>query len=265
MVRRRGKSKKISEVDLGKAMVSYLEASGWDVYQEVTLHSYIADIVVVNGPVVGVIEMKTSMTMTVLGQARRWLPYANLVWVAVPKSNDYAYDGALWVCQSTGVGLFTVTAPGYRSVDGGLVSEDVSPDFRRKRVRTEDLRRVLRPEHKTFAAAGAPNGKVWTPFKATAQDLHSHLGWLRHWFQPCTDAQLVHIADLVTRALNREFNKSPEEQLFKLVVLDVGTVRARYIIDQIEKRSTLAAPKKPLGKRTVVRRARALIQSARDR
>lgn len=100
-----------------------------------------------------------------------------------------------------------------------------------------------------------------------AQDLHSNLGWLRHWFQPCTDAQLVHIADLTTRALNREFNKSPEEQLFKLVVLDVGTIRARYIIDQIEKRNTLAAPKKPLGKRTLVRRARALVrsQSARDR
>jgi hypothetical protein len=170
--RRRNTKKKIPEVDLGKALIAYLESSGWDVYQEVTFKNYIADIVVVNGPVVGVIEMKTSLSMTLLGQARRWLPYANLVWVAVPKTADYAYDGANWVCKSTGLGLFGVRRPSARNGYEAGVKEDVMPNFHRK-VFTKELRAVLRPEHKTYAAAGSASGKVWTPFRATSQDLRN--------------------------------------------------------------------------------------------
>jgi hypothetical protein len=164
------KTSKIPEVDLGRALIAYLESSGWDVYQEVTFHGNIADIVVVNGPLVGVIEMKTSLSMTLLGQARRWLPYANFVWIAVPKTADYVYDGALWVCKSTGLGLFGVRRPSARNGYEAGVKEDVMPTFLRKAF-TKDLRAALRPEHKTYAAAGSASGRVWTPFKATSKDL----------------------------------------------------------------------------------------------
>jgi hypothetical protein len=168
--RRKTPKKKVSEVELGEAMVAFLEASGWDVYQEVTLGDYIADIVVVNGPVVGVIEMKTSMTVHVLGQARRWLPYANMIWVATPKMTNPSHSDSVWLCKAVGVGFFSVK---HFSADlGNVVKEEVLPEFYR-RTNTATLRALLRPEHKTFAAAGSPNGKVWTPFKETARDLRN--------------------------------------------------------------------------------------------
>ena len=67
-----------------------------------------------------------------------------------------------------------------------------------------------------------------------AKALHTELGWLRQWFPHCTDQELVHIADLVTRALNKTTNESPEQQFLKLVAVEIGTTRARDMLTQIE-------------------------------
>jgi len=67
-----------------------------------------------------------------------------------------------------------------------------------------------------------------------ASELLDALAWVWPWFPTLQSPQLVLIADLVTRALNRQTNRDPEDQLVRLVATELGTVRARGIIDQLE-------------------------------
>jgi len=95
-----------------------------------------------------------------------------------------------------------------------------------------------------------------------ADELHSQLEWLRVWFPQCTSAQLVHIADLTTRAFNRELNLDPEDQFVKLIIRDLGTVRARNILTQLETQGLSARVAKVARptKLAVVKQGRALIR-----
>jgi Holliday junction resolvase len=50
----------IKEIDIGKALVEWLNVQHWDVYQEVKIYSHIADVVAVRNGIVWIIECKTS-------------------------------------------------------------------------------------------------------------------------------------------------------------------------------------------------------------
>ena len=69
-----GGDKMGKEADLAKVVVSWLNEQHWDVYQEVQIHGFggVADIVAVQGPLVWVIECKTSLSLTVMEQASVW-------------------------------------------------------------------------------------------------------------------------------------------------------------------------------------------------
>lgn len=164
-----------SEADLARKVIKWLEGHGWDVYQEVEYRGSIADIVCLCDPKVWVIECKQSLGFAVMEQAMYWRGRANYSSVAVPLVKRYSRGRvfAEQVCRSFGLGLIEV---GSASVDygeqwssGGVV-ERVPPKLYRK-SHAESIREVLQPEHKTFAAAGSPTGKRWTPFQGTVQQL----------------------------------------------------------------------------------------------
>lgn len=162
-----------SEVEIAKRVIQFFEERDWDVYQEVKFRGSTADIVVTNGLVVGVIEVKKTLSLHLLGQARHWRPYAHLVWVAVPTPRSrsaQSLDGGSWVCEALGLGLI--------GVNKSNAVEKVQPTFQRK-VKVKALREALRPEHKTFAKAGSRQG-AWTPYKSTcfelAQYVHANPG-----------------------------------------------------------------------------------------
>lgn len=67
-----------------------------------------------------------------------------------------------------------------------------------------------------------------------ASDLQQQLEWLRTWFPGCSPAQLIHIADLTSRAANHEMNTDPEERFMRIVVAELGTLRARNILAKLE-------------------------------
>ena len=153
------------EADLGPPLVAWLTDRGADVYQEVDGHGGRADLAYKLGPVVGVVELKCSFTLDVVAQAAHWIPYAHLIWIAAPMRKRSRSSGLLTeVCDWKGIGVLEVLGPSPGS--RADVRERIAPRLNR-RIIPEGLRDQLRPEHKTFAAAGSNAGGHWTPFKQT--------------------------------------------------------------------------------------------------
>ena len=167
----------MKETELAEAVIAWLEEQHWDVYQEVQVYSLgsIADIVAVRGPIVYVIECKTSLTLTVLDQARRWR--SHLRSVAVPKrkqkryrshDRDSAYDIASRFYE---IGVLEVSKHTSfdESVETWDVDEVVRPKLKRDfHLSSQRIRETLLPGHKTHKKAGSPSvGGHWTPYKST--------------------------------------------------------------------------------------------------
>jgi hypothetical protein len=155
----------VSEVKLAKDVTEWLKEEAWDVYEEVSIgYSDSADIVATRGPVLAVIEAKQTLSLSVIGQAKRWLPHAHQVYVAVPAhKRGSSSEAARWVCDLTGLGLIYVSSHNVRVV--------VQPEFRR-RVDDEFLRSKLRPQHQDGSVpAGSASVGRWTPWKTTVHAL----------------------------------------------------------------------------------------------
>jgi hypothetical protein len=151
-----------SEAELAAHVVAWLQANGWDVYQEV-LHHWLADIVAVKGDVVWVIESKMMFGLKVLEQAHRWLNYADRVSIATPSwGRKDGHEFGRLVCSKFGIGV--VMAVGSYTQPRELVPA-ITTSSKDRTIRT-----ALCPEQKTYAAAGTNRGH-WTPFKAFAQKL----------------------------------------------------------------------------------------------
>ena len=162
-------SAKRSEVAVAKPVVAWLTAQGWTVFQEVKPPrgcSGIADIVATRGPLVWIVETKTTLTFAVIEQADEWRGWAHLRSVATPAVLTSASGRRLAkrVLEWLGIGLLDVGAI-------GGVRQDVAPAIDRRPVHLAALRSCLREEHKTFAEAGSPNGAVWSPWRATVKEL----------------------------------------------------------------------------------------------
>lgn len=153
------------EAKLAKTLTAWLRDQGWEVYEEVSITGYgdSADIVAVRAPVVSVIECKTSLSLSVLGQARRWMDQAHQVYVAVPGfKRGSSFEGAKWVCETLGLGLLCITSN---------VFEAVRPAFRRK-VDPKDILKRLRPEQQDGTVpAGTSAGRRYTPWRLTVMAL----------------------------------------------------------------------------------------------
>jgi len=146
--------KKISEVDLAAKVIAWLEADSWDVYQEVDG----IDIVAVRGSLLWIVECKLILNFHVLEQAMYRRAQAHCIWVATPPRRQ-SRQVVKKFCSYAGIGWIVV--PDRR--DPRVYSR---PEFNR-RAMTDRLRRLLRPEQKTYAAAGSPTGRAWTPYKET--------------------------------------------------------------------------------------------------
>jgi hypothetical protein len=147
-------------------VITYLRDNQWDVYQEVEVFGWVADIVAVNGRMVWVIETKRSLTFEVIQQAERWGRYAHYVSIAVPEvrlsaGREFAYR----VCEKFDVGAMSVSSPlGYPP--SGYVKENVVSRLNR-RAMADRIRDRLTDAHRTYAEAGNADGRRWSPFKET--------------------------------------------------------------------------------------------------
>lgn len=152
---------------MARPVVGWLRERGFEVFEEVFVPKSrgTADIVATHGPVTLVVEVKSTMSLVVLGQARNWEGRAHMIYIAVPwHKRGSAADGAAWICGLAGVGLLYVSK-------AGKVKQVVSPTFVRK-ADCSRVRSALRPEQADGRVpAGSRNLGVWTPWRETVRNL----------------------------------------------------------------------------------------------
>ena len=165
-----GKNTKISEVDIARPVVDYLNGQGWSVYQEVETISGIADIVAVLDKRLWIVEVKNSLSLSLLAQADRWLGRAHWVSVAFPmmKQVGSMTEGrrfAMKILEERGIGTLVVdfsrkpvAVSEYRGTPARMLRRPF-PDAVRF------IRDNLKEQQKTFADAGSLGGAHWTPYK----------------------------------------------------------------------------------------------------
>lgn len=161
----------ISEQSVAQVVVAWLEAIGADVYQEVEISGGVADIVARVGAELWIIEVKTTLRLSLITQAMDRRRHAHRVFIAAPHSR-HVRDVAQ-VCEAVGVGLLTVRGGDFEATwhtEQPSVNEVVHA--RRWNTRPVGLATKLKPEHKTHAKAGAVGGGGrWTPFRNTCEQL----------------------------------------------------------------------------------------------
>ncbi len=153
----------MSEADLAATVVKWLTEQHWDVYQEVTFGGASrADIVAVRNGYLWIIETKMSLTLTVLGQANGWRSHFRSV--AVPRS----LKGDAGRCLAYDVARDYLKV-GVIEVDGVSGTRELinAPVMREYHRFAKKMINKLRPEHKTYLAAGSNGGGYFTPYRET--------------------------------------------------------------------------------------------------
>ena len=165
-----------AEQQVAATIVAWLTAEGWDVYQEVLVPGGSrADIVAVCGLLRWAIEVKTSLSLTVLDQAWQNTQYFHLSSYAVPAptrlphSSTRSWRFAQDMAKRLGFGALRVLPERPRH---SPILEDVTPRLNRRPGRVE-----LHEGQKTAVQAGAAGGGYWTHFMDTAQQLSKQVQW----------------------------------------------------------------------------------------
>jgi len=154
----------VRETDIARPVITWLEDMHWDVYQEVEIPGGIVDIAARQGPLLWAIEVKRTLSLTVLAQAWHRTRYFHLVSVAVPHAR--MSDGrhfALRIMESYGIGMFTV---------GDVGDVAVHDQYRtRERLNRHALSTSvsLLDEHRYWAEAGNADGRRFTSFQGTCR------------------------------------------------------------------------------------------------
>jgi hypothetical protein len=162
----------MKETDLAKKVIDWLIDQKWDVYQEVQFcgGGNIADIVAKQGRIIWVIETKMTLSLSVIGQAYEWLPWANYVSVAVP-AGKRRIGFASQVLKTYGIGLLTVNQFDH---DWNSPVDEIEHPTLRRPIRDHILN-TLNEAHKTYAEAGNAEGRRWSPFKETCSQIYRYV------------------------------------------------------------------------------------------
>lgn len=161
---------RISEEMLARELVEALTDLGLDIYQEVApwgREGARCDIVVKEGKRIHAIEVKTSLSLQVIAQAKDWMHCAHRVSIAVPKPARHMHADrsrgrqlGFQIAGTLGIGIY----------EG--IKQYVKPKTRR--VHSTYLMDALCDGQKSAAAAGSMKG-YWTPFRQTCESLKDHL------------------------------------------------------------------------------------------
>ena len=153
---------KLTEVQLAKPIIAYLEERGWDVYQEVLIYGKVADIVATFGKLTWIVEVKTSLSLKLLEQIYNWRGKANFLSIAIPLNSYPGGDCFVEdILVKNKIGMLTVDK--YQED----IFEYIHPQLNRRVI---NIHKFIRPEHKTWAEAGSQHG-YYTPFQRTKQNI----------------------------------------------------------------------------------------------
>lgn len=169
------RSTKITETQIAAPVVEHLQEQGWDVYQEVqTADGGRADIVCTRGPLVWVVEAKTSLSLQLLDQVVRWRGNANYVSIAIPEGKYHHGSFVNRYLRDLGFGVFSIHVGGAHKWDVPSANVSLRPSLFR-RADTDRLKASLNEKQKCGVEAGSKGGGFWTPFKETCDRLVEYL------------------------------------------------------------------------------------------
>lgn len=159
------------ETELAALVVEWLEADGWEVWQECAG----IDIVAKKDGVVWAIEAKLTENIKVMQQAYDAQRHAHCVSVAVPAMGYGRHkDFFETICRHLGVGVIRVRHPSYCRSAKLCARVEVEAPQRERKVLALDTH--LNENAKAYPAeAGSPGGGGWTPFKQTVIDLVAYV------------------------------------------------------------------------------------------
>lgn len=160
----------MKETDLYAPVKAWLEHGGHTVYSEVQPKRFTsrrADVFATHGSIDTVIELKTSLSLTLLDQCAGWGQYAHLVYAAVPAPSRYLYGHLLnryvpelgiKVMRDHGIGLLYVDGDKVYNVLRARLNRRIEPI----------LRDSLTEYHLTHSPdAGTNAGGHITPYRVT--------------------------------------------------------------------------------------------------
>lgn len=161
--------KHYTEEQVAEVVVAWLEARGYEVFQEVELVNggIRADIVAKRGPELTIVETKTSASLALLYQAMERRRFAHRVYVAVPLHARAMRE----VCSALGVGLLEVKVPPQYEESWNPARCEEVVSSKRWNTKPVKLMSRLRPEHKTAARAGSTTGGHWSRWRDTCAQL----------------------------------------------------------------------------------------------
>lgn len=169
----------VSEQTLAAAVAGYLEAQGFEVFEEVTLSAEHkrhaeggvlgdarADLVGRRGSEIIVVECKRAITFELLGQARRWRPFADHVAIAIAcgKRSPGRLEALRAAEVLYGLGVFELGPYGLK-----VHARPVHFAPRQ----SEALAESLRPEQRRTGLAGTNRGGHHTSYKATCEKVRA--------------------------------------------------------------------------------------------
>lgn len=172
---------RVPETAVGQAVTAWLSSLGWECYPEAQFHTggERADIVAVRGPLIWIVECKTSMSLQLLSQGHRWVGRAHYVSVASNSRSGRSAAAGVF-CQYFGIGLFLTAL--------GDASEIIRPRLNRIPPRVASkLRDRLHPDMKRYEPGSTAGSGYSTPWRRTMDDARSFI--TRH--PGCTTKEII--------------------------------------------------------------------------
>jgi len=160
---------KIKETDLAKALIASFDGTQYEIYQEVETLVGIADVVLKHANFLWAIEVKTSLSLQVLGQAfenKQLYHYSSICVPRVRANKGTAV--AEKFCRDHGIGIFHARIDTCHNAAVETLRPRINRHARVKNVRLSEIQ-------KTYADAGNSNGDRWTPFNQTVNELKRYV------------------------------------------------------------------------------------------
>lgn len=154
------------EADVAAVLVSHMRSKGRDPWQEVPLDGRKIDIVDSVGGMPWAFEVKLHFGLEVIAQAWHWTQFAQRCFVVVPvgKESETRNMAAL-CCGRLGLDVIEV-------YESGKILKYTGRNFP---CNPQPLLEALRPEQKTFTAAGGSSPVSFTDFQGTLIKLGAYL------------------------------------------------------------------------------------------
>lgn len=173
---------KITEEEFAKDIVNLLQDESWEVYHEVQFLGGRVDIVATQGRLVRIVETKMSLTPTLIGQASRYIGFANFIHVVVPKKVNTRHESDSRgkkileiACKTLGIGVMEVL-PMFRTSSKLSLSESITVPAKINRRICTDIFRYLKEEQKgSWGEAGNARHEYYTPWRQTCRDWRQYV------------------------------------------------------------------------------------------